>query len=64
MQLSYLGPASYVFHILHFLEAHRREWLWSDGWQMAGILLLFECPWGSGAHIGAAIADDCDILVY
>ena len=42
------------FHILSFLGAHPREWLvWqSNGYQIAGILLLLECPEGSGAHIG------------
>ena len=30
--------------------AHRREWLQADGWETAGILLLPECPLGSGTH--------------
>ena len=36
MHLSSLGLAPCVFHILSFLEAHRREWLRSGGgqWQV------------------------------
>ena len=44
----------FFFHILSFLGAHPREWLvWeSNGYQIAGILLLLDCPECSGAHIG------------
>ena len=39
----------------------------ADWWlpDLIGILLLPECPWGSGVHIWRTIiTDDCDILVY
>ena len=40
------GASILCFHILNLLGVHSREWLQSDGCQVAGILLLCECPQG------------------
>ena len=59
--LSERGPA---VSVLSLLKAHHGEWLRSDSAQwMADVLPEF--PQGSQlTSRGAAIADDCDILVY
>ena len=46
------GASTLCVHILNFLGVHRREWLQSDGCQVAGILLLCECPQGSRTCTG------------
>ena len=53
-----------VAAVLSLLKAHHGEWLRSDSAQrMADVLPEF--PQGSQlTSVGAAIADDCDILVY
>ena len=59
------GASTLCVHILNFLGVHRREWLQSDGCQVAGILLLRWVPPGlTNLHWRAAVPDRHDILVH
>ena len=59
------GASTLCVHILNFLGVHHREWLQSDGCQVAGILLLRWVPPGlTNLHWRAAVPDRHDILVH
>ena len=60
------GASILCFHTLSFLRAHRcREWLQSDGSQMAGILsFLSSLRDHQITSVMAAIADECDTIFF
>ena len=51
-----LGQGPVFFHILSSLGAHCRDWLQSDGCEIAAIFLLSKSPKSSLAHTGELLS--------